>query len=103
MSEITVGLVRGLKIGDCTEGRRLVSGSVGPNGVESWAKPALMATDVWMHRRKGELCKTTLYLFRFRFPEPSPACSSANSSSTTRSRIKEAIRAPRFFACCQPL
>jgi len=31
----------------------------GPNGVESCAKPALMATEVWMHRKNGELWMTT--------------------------------------------
>lgn len=39
----------------------------GPNGVESWASPALMAIEVWMHRRNGELWRTTSYFFRFGF------------------------------------
>jgi hypothetical protein len=29
------------------------------------ARPALMPIEVWMQRRKGELCMTTLYFRRF--------------------------------------
>lgn len=40
------------------------------------ARPALMPIEVWMQRRKGELCMTTLY-FRRLFEVPSVAVESA--------------------------
>jgi hypothetical protein len=33
----------------------------------AWARPALMPTDVWTHRKNGELCITTLKRFRLWF------------------------------------
>ena len=30
-----------------------------------WLRPAPIATDVWMHRKNGELCMTTLYCLPF--------------------------------------
>lgn len=73
------------------------------NGLESWARPALMAIEVWMQRRNGELCRATSYLLRFGFAEASVFWLAARSSSCTRSRIIDAILAPKLFACCQPL
>ena len=56
-------------------------GLEGPKGVESWARPALMAIEVWMQRRNGELWRTTSYLLRFRFAEGSVLRPAASSSS----------------------
>ena len=51
-SPMNVGRERGLGTGD---GGALLAGVGLPNGVESWARPALMAIEVWIHRRNGEL------------------------------------------------
>ena len=77
--------------------------AVGQKGEESWASPALMAIEVCTHRRNGELCRTSLYTLRFGLAEGSVICRAASSSSLALSRSIEAILAPKFFACCQPL
>jgi hypothetical protein len=62
-----------------------------------------MAMEVWMHRRKGELWMTTSYLLRFRLADGSVLWLAASSSSLILSRSIEAILAPRFLVCSQPL
>lgn len=69
------------------------------------ASPALMPIEVWMQRRKGELCKTTLYFRRF-LEVPSVAVESAFCSlsfSLSPSRKISPILCPTALAWFHPL
>jgi len=57
------------------------------------ARPELMATAVWMHRRNGDVWIITLCLRFLVSPFPFPSASA--SSSVSRVRKMLAIRAPR--------
>lgn len=87
---------------ECVEDARatvVVEGS----GIE--ARPALMPIEVWMQRRKGELCMTSLYFRRF-LEAPSVAGESACCSfslSLSPSRKISPIFCPTALAWFHPL
>jgi hypothetical protein len=83
----------------------LVRGDCPPVGVRegedegSNARPELMAIEVCTHRRKGELCRMTLYR---RLLRGVWLIAAAASSSVSRSCIMDAMRAPTILDCSHP-
>ena len=97
----TVARRRGF-VTECVED---VRATVAVEGSGMEARPALMPTEVWMQRRKGELCMTTLYFRRF-LEVPSVAGWSACCSlslSLSPSRKISPILCPTAFAWFHPL
>lgn len=88
---------------ECVEDVRATVAGEG-SGME--ARPALMPIEVWMQRRKGELCMTTLYFRRFLEEVPSVAGESdccSLSLSLSPSRKISPILCPTALAWFHPL